>query len=628
MAGKNMRLGWLFFVTHFFCRCVVSAQTPSEEFGEVSMGELKMARYESDTTAGAVIMFSRSDVLVDPQLGVLFEEHMRIKFFNQSEIKEWTNLKIKVNELGTVTKVKGIAYNLESDQVSKSVMGDEGVFKTKINKEWTEVRFAIPSVKAGTVVDLFYSVRYDALFLPTWSFQQTLPVHRSSYRIKSTGKSSYTEDIIGVLKPQKSESSNGMIQNWSIEKVPAFREEPFMPDGDEFIGQVDFYFNYNLTTWGRIVGEFIQSPDFGGQLRGSGYLKKYVEANLNGVTNSADKIDRLCNYVKKSIVWNGKTEVTPTRDFSKVLSEGTGTSAEINLLLVALLQKAGFDATPVAIRTRNRGPIKHHLASRSQLNDLIGLVKIDGKKFFLDATDRLMTSRFVPERCLNGIGLVISETASEWLVIEAPRSRLAVTTQVTISSEGVLEEQMKVVRDGILGAQAKRSIEQMGERDYVNSISQGKPWQLNTWTFKNIKDPTPLELECVLSISDHVQNGGERIYFNPLSYGIQDDNPLKEAVRVFPIDLKYPFENVLVSRVALPASYEIEDFPQTKVIALADNAGKFSYSVSVVNGLVTVTCQFVMNKVLFSPEDYLSLRDFFAQVVAKQSEQIVLKKRM
>lgn len=162
-----MRLGWLFFVTHFFCRCVVSAQTPSEEFGEVSMGELKMARYESDTTAGAVIMFSRSDVLVDPQLGVLFEEHMRIKFFNQSEIKEWTNLKIKVNELGTVTKVKGIAYNLESDQVSKSVMGDEGVFKTKINKEWTEVRFAIPSVKAGTVVDLFYSVRYDALFLPT-----------------------------------------------------------------------------------------------------------------------------------------------------------------------------------------------------------------------------------------------------------------------------------------------------------------------------------------------------------------------------------------------------------------------------------------------------------------------------
>lgn len=179
-ALKKMRL---IFLVHIACSLtfrIASAQSSSEEFGEVSINELEMTSYQRDSTARAVILFSRSDVLVDPRLGVLFEEHIRIKFFDQSEISEWTNLKIRVNELGTVTKVKGIACNLENDQIKKTVMTDQGVFKSKVSKEWTEVRFAIPNVKAGTVVDLFYSVRYDALFLPTWNFQQKLPVYRSS----------------------------------------------------------------------------------------------------------------------------------------------------------------------------------------------------------------------------------------------------------------------------------------------------------------------------------------------------------------------------------------------------------------------------------------------------------------
>jgi hypothetical protein len=37
-------------------------------------------------------------------------------------------------------------------------------------------------------------------------------------------------------------------------------------------------------------------------------------------------------------------------------------------------------------------------------------------------------------------------------------------------------------------------------------------------------------------------------------------------------------------------------------------------------------CRLLTNKANFSPEDYSTLRDFYAFIVQKESEQIVLKK--
>jgi hypothetical protein len=42
---------------------------------------------------------------------------------------------------------------------------------------------------------------------------------------------------------------------------------------------------------------------------------------------------------------------------------------------------------------------------------------------------------------------------------------------------------------------------------------------------------------------------------------------------------------------------------------------------------ITVTSSFQLNKNLFTQEEYPNLREFYTQVVAKQTEQIVLKKK-
>ncbi|KXK24906.1 MAG: hypothetical protein UZ12_BCD005001772 [Bacteroidetes bacterium OLB12] len=50
------------------------------------------------------------------------------------------------------------------------------------------------------------------------------------------------------------------------------------------------------------------------------------------------------------------------------------------------------------------------------------------------------------------------------------------------------------------------------------------------------------------------------------------------------------------------------------------------YNISYSNGAIILTSIFAINRTLFNQADYAVLREFYNQVVAKQAEQIVLKK--
>jgi len=65
----------------------------------------------------------------------------------------------------------------------------------------------------------------------------------------------------------------------------------------------------------------------------------------------------------------------------------------------------------------------------------------------------------------------------------------------------------------------------------------------------------------------------------------------------------------------------------TKVLALPGNAGRYTYSVTQVGNLINVVSNFQINKSIFTQGEYPGLREFYNQVVAKQAEEIVLKKK-
>ena len=80
-----------------------------------------------------------------------------------------------------------------------------------------------------------------------------------------------------------------------------------------------------------------------------------------------------------------------------------------------------------------------------QLNYVICLIKIGDKTLFLDATEKYLPMGILPERCLNGLGLVISETNHGWIdIVATAKARTVVNSDVTLSKNGDLKGKVNI----------------------------------------------------------------------------------------------------------------------------------------------------------------------------------------
>jgi hypothetical protein len=71
----------------------------------------------------------------------------------------------------------------------------------------------------------------------------------------------------------------------------------------------------------------------------------------------------------------------------------------------------------------------------------------------------------------------------------------------------------------------------------------------------------------------------------------------------------------------------VDELPQSRLMMLPGNAAKYAFNVTQNGNSIVVTSSMQINKNLFTQEEYPNLREFYTQVVAKQAEQIVLKKK-
>ncbi len=85
----------------------------------------------------------------------------------------------------------------------------------------------------------------------------------------------------------------------------------------------------------------------------------------------------------------------------------------------------------VLLSTRDHGFVRRKYPMRRQFNYSVCRAKLGDKYIFLDATERLLPMGVLPDRCLNGEGLVISATAHGWVKLESKaKARTVVSAMI------------------------------------------------------------------------------------------------------------------------------------------------------------------------------------------------------
>lgn len=640
----------LVLALNFFTTLLFSQKAPIK-FGEIPMEDMKMTSYPLDSSASAVILADYGNAYITINsfhASLNFERHIRIKILKKNGL-DWADGQISLYQSGTseekVTGLKAASYNLEGEKIVETRMSKDAVFKEKVNRNLINQKFTIPNVKEGSVIEYTYTVMSDFLeYFPNWKFQYSIPARHSEYWAVIPDFFTFEKYMQGYIateyevKPKSIGEYTTQAHHWTIKNVPAFVSEPYMTCDEDYVSKVNFalsHINFPgqpvkeiMGSWAKLNSTLLESELFGKAVTGNNFLKRQVEELTVGINDPVQKMNVIFNYVKQNLEWNG------TKDFladpvKKIFELKKGTAGDINITLAAMLEKAGIQVDLVLLSTRDHGFIRRTYPMSKQFNYVVCMARISDATFMLDATERYLPVNVLPERCLNGQGLVISKNNHGWIDIPAKtKAKTIIIADLSFSNSGEMKGAVTFTRDGYDAHQMRKEYFSKGETTYLNEFLKSTPWQIVKSEFNDVKEiDKPIKENHELTITEHAMVAGDLVYINPFVTSQLTDNPFKSESREYPVDFGRPLERTYLFKLALPDEYHVDELPKSKVLMLPGNAARYLFNVAQTGNTISITSTLAINKGLFLQDEYLNLREFYAQVVAKQSEQIVLKKR-
>ncbi|MFZ6012835.1 MAG: transglutaminase domain-containing protein [Bacteroidota bacterium] len=629
-----------------------SAQKSPIKYGEIPMEDMKMTIYDKDSSAAAVILADYGEAYLQVTaitVELAFERHTRIKILKKEGLN-WADVGVKLYHVGSTEErllgLKATTYNLENGKIVETKMSKDNVFKEKFNKYINLQKFTLPNVKEGSVIEYSYKIASEFFSeFPNWQFQRTIPTRHSEFWAIIPDIFMYEKYMQGYVqvtnyevKDKSQADFRAQGHHWVVKDVPAFKEEPFMTSEEDYISRMNFalsHYNFPhqpvkevMGSWKKLNDDLLESDAFGRTITGSNFLKKKVDELTAGMTDPLQKITALHNFVKQEIEWDGEKDLLADNP-KDVLEKKKGTTGDINLLLASMLEKAGLEVDMVLVSTRDHGFVRQSYPMRRQFNYVVCLVRNGDKNIWLDATEKYLPVNVLPERCLNGQGLVISKKNHGWINLDSKtKAKTVVNADLVLDKDGSLKGKLNFSRDGYDACSMRKLYAQKGQETYLNDFLGSKTWQVEKSEFQNIKEVGQLVKENhELTITEHVAVAGDVMYINPFVTSQIVSNPFKSEQRVYPVDFGAPIDKMYMAKIAIPEGYTVDEIPQSRILVLPGNAAKYVYNVAKTDNMVNITSSFQINRNIFTQVEYPDLREFYNQVVAKQAEQIVLKKK-
>jgi hypothetical protein len=655
----------------------VFSQKPFMKFGNIPKEDLTMTKYLKDSTAGAVVLgdFGTTKFNYSQQDGFTLEfmRHVRIKILDKRELNQADFSIVLYNGIGgdkeDYSSLKAITYNLENGKEVKTKLERNGIFEEIADKNHKLVKFNLPNVKEGSVLDVTYTITSPFLFnLNNWRFQSSIPTVRSEYHVNIPEYYYYKNWITGYIPIIKTEESNtetymfkresemtkigpqnGGVDKFEIpfnhwtyvaENIPAFIPEPYITTINDYLGYVEFELvsknfpgtvvKYFTSTWENINEELMNDEDFGKQLNRSGHFKDIVTKINASANDPQSKMILAYESIKNKLVWDRRYNCKPNSGIVKPFNAGGGSSAEINLNLIALLRELGLEANPVLVSTRSNGMLKPGQVILSQFNHVIASAQINDKLFLLDATDPYCPYFMLPPNSLNGKGLMVSKTGYKWVDLYSQLvSKKTLFGQFSINNNLEFEGKISNSCENYSALEIRKEIKAKTSLDEYQKDLEKKfdVSEINELQIDNIDSLyKPIILSMNIKMNDKSTAGNGMFYFNPVLIERINENYFKKDTREYPVDFNYPFLTKYIFLITIPDGYEVVELPKPTKIALPDNGGKFSYVIMNEGKNINLTCELSINQTLFPAPNYPELKKFYEIVVAKMAEQVVLKK--
>jgi len=649
------------------------------KFGQPDPADFEAKNFVADSGAAAVVLCDYGVAQFSSpggRLGMTTVRTTRIKILKKAGY-DYATVEVPLyhreNQSERLSGLKGITYLRGADgKITQTKLDAGNTFEEKRTNNWTVQKFTLPNVQEGAVIE--YSYLVTSTFLDNyqdWTFQRDIPTRWSEYRTSIPQVYHYRTLYRGYAALDVNEMSVGSVSlvlsnhldsgagagagmevgtmgvsmtteqhRWVIRNLPAFRAEPYSTTRNDYLPRMTFELvgvqwpnqkYQDLTdSWTRKNKVLLGYEDFGKAFQDSKFLRTTMQPLVAQYSDLAARAAAVRQLVMQAVKYDGTNRYAASGPLKRSYELHRGTSADVNLLLIAALREAGLPTEPVLLSTRSHGAVSKEYALLEQFNYVVALVTLpDQKELLLDATEPLLPAGVLPTRCLNQIGRTVPDTGEGRWVSLVPSQRYTHYQEVDLAldAQGNLSGKVREEHGGYAALEMREKLQQLGEKKYVTTLAAAHPgWEIPTYAFSKQTD-----VDQSLGLSYELRQSGTagaatELYLNPLAYFSESRNPFQHEHRSYPVDMGMMQQEIVRLTLTLPAGY-VAELPKPVSLALPDKGGRYMYSASSPTpGTVQLISRLTLDKPVYGALEYHALRELYRQVLAKQAEALVIKK--
>jgi transglutaminase-like putative cysteine protease len=646
-------------------------KNPFVKFGKITVSDLQKTAYAVDSSASAVVLSDIGETEIDGNskgwFSLISRRHKVVHILNKNGYHE-SNVEIPLYFVSDneekLQGVKAVTYTLEGGKVVETKMDKSNVFTEKVSKNRMLKKFTLPNIKEGCIVEYEYTVVSDFIEnLDPWYFQGRSPVlwtefnftvpeffiynflsrgyERITIRDRSDHKGNFTlRDTRSAGATDATSFSAGVTTyRWGMKNVPELKEESFTSSIQNHRSRMEFQLaglaapltpRTFRSTWQELTRGLLESEGFGVNLKtANNWMGDEVKPVFASVTSSTDKARKIFYYVRDNFSSTGYGGVFLQQSLKNVFKAKKGSVQELNLLLTAMLRYAGLEADPVILSTRSHGFVFESSPIITQFNYVIVQVRDGEKVYYLDASDSRLGFGQLAAMCFNGHARVVNEEATA-INLSADLLKESSLTQFIVNNDekGNWGGSFTQI-NGVPGSYAKRrQYREQGRETFFSEMQKAFGFDVK---FKEAKVDSLNNYEAPLTIRGELEftnSGDELLYINPMFGEGWRKNPFAAATRNYPVEMPYAIDETVVVTMEVPNGYVIDELPKQAVVKY-DEEGKnfFEYRLTHSNNTISFRSRIKIERTMFMPDEYETLREFFNFVVTKQNEQIVFKKK-
>lgn len=611
------------------------------EFGDVSTKDFEITSCPIDSSAAAFYILDFGLTRVGAANAVEFINHVRIKILKKSAFDR-ADVSIPFSSGDRITRFKASTFNIENGEIIENKITRKEALIEKESDSQRRFNFTFPNVKEGSILEYSYAVNQGSWRrLNTWYFQSSIPAMVSHYSLRVPSYLNYQRLMTGYVQLADASieietSGKGTLQvhNYIAKNVPSFEREPYTGAPNDYISKIDFELK-SSTIPGQAARTFME--DSYASLSKSLYESEYWHSKIEKSSFAKDKVTELqaedslefaksiFNYVRDNFK---KDYDVDYETLKKVFAEKKGGARDINMVLAAMLNEAGFNVNLVLLSTRSNGKLNMQFPIMRKFNYTTVKVDINGVTYLLDPSSEELPFGVLPSFCLNGKGLVISE-GEQWVDLKPYKvNGMTLGGNFTVSEDGIVKGELRIKRQGYRAWDFIETVEEEGKDDYIEEYNEGKDnWIIEDHSIGDLEKEYIVNQTIAVEMEDKVDDLDDILYLNPILTSQLEENPFKSEERLYPVDFGSSFSVTHYYKFTVDESFIIDEVPKAQSIALPNNAGKLLYNVTENANEVTVTCRYQIKKTEFSPDEYPYIREFYSQLVEKQGEQIVLRRK-